>query len=209
MGAGMQGIKKSILLFCLSALSACAKVNSVQPFDQEQAAILLQQHYVAKPTQQMIAIALPKGQRWKKIDESRGTIGTPLMLLPANESESSWRESIRTKISGYLNTPQVTPRQFMENEITAAKENCQHVNATELSQQAESLVYSISISGCEHGRDEKQIAKAFKGKDAVYFICYTAISSQVSQKQFNELSQAIKQARLVNRSSSTSTTRRA
>lgn len=184
--------------FLCLLLPACAKVNSVHPFDDKQAAILIQQQYVAKPTQQMIAVTLPHPEQWKKIDKSRGTLGTPLLLIPQHESEHQWSESISTKISGYINTPQMTPLSFVRSEIAIAKENCKQVAVTLLSETAGAVTYRLDKTQCKNDKNEKQIGKAFNGRDAVYFLQYSAQNPQMSQAQFNKMSRVIQTARLVN-----------
>jgi hypothetical protein len=191
-------IKKTIALAsCYALLSACSSVDSTKVFNQQQAAILLHQGRTTQPTQQMMKVPLPDKREWKRVDMSLGTIGTPIMLIPANETATNWNQSIRTKILPYISDKDATAHKFVRNEIFNTKSDCKIAEATILSQTDESVFYSIRMSSCNDERNQTRIGKAITGNDAVYSVYYSAITGQVSDKQINRYSQVIKTAQLV------------
>lgn len=190
--------KKNIILMCLyTLLSACSSVDSTKVFDQQQAANLLHQSRTTQPTQQMIKIALPDKHNWKRVDMSLGTVGTPIMLIPVNETTTNWNQSIRTKILPFISDKDATAYKFVRNEISNAKSDCKTAEATILSQTDESVFYSIHMNGCDDEKNQTRIGKAITGSDAVYSVYYSAVTGQVNDKQMNRYSQVIKTAQLV------------
>ena len=186
-----------ITLILFISLAACAKINSVHPFDQQQAAILLEQYHVAKPSQQMIALPLPHPALWKKIDIAGITNGTRFILIPKNDSSVNWNESIRTQISGYANTPRMTALTLARKDIHLAVERCLRVNSYMLAEKPQYVIYQLDSANCKNDRDETQMVKVFNGRDAVYLIRYTAITTRVSSAQINRMSRIIQSATLV------------
>lgn len=184
---------RSLFLCVFLLLSACSKINSVEPFDHRQAMILLKQNYVSTITQQRIAIQLPPHSWWKTVEKPHDTLDPPLLLIPQQESEKHWTQAIQTKISGYVNTPNITPKTFSQREINAAKSACLPVKVVSLVETPSYVFYVLDKEGCT----EKQAAKVFKGKDAVYFVSYTAKKDKVSVVEINKMTHAIATAILV------------
>jgi hypothetical protein len=89
--------KITYTLLILSSLSACSPVDSLKPFDQEQATNIIKQSYTTQPAKQMISIVLPQPQHWKRLNQM------PAMLIPANETKENWTESIQTNIGSCIN----------------------------------------------------------------------------------------------------------
>lgn len=182
--------------FCLF-LSACSSVDSVRIFDQQQAEYLIHQNRTSQPTQQRIKISLPKKSEWKKIDLSFGVLGAPVMLVPQNETRTNWSQSIRSNISPLIHSHHVTTIQFVQNKLFAAKQDCQKIEIIHLQQIAESVIYRINKMNCYEDKNQLQIGKAFKGRDAIYLVYYSAIDGKVNREQIHQLSQVIETARLV------------
>jgi hypothetical protein len=177
-------------------LSACTTLDSVKPFDQQQAATLLHQGRTTQPTQQRIKLSLPNKQQWQRVDMSLGTVGTPIMLIPKQETPDNWNESIRTKIAAYVNDKETTAYKFAREDISLAKAACQQANGDILSVTDQHVIYRIDMSRCSNERDQIQIGNAFNGKDAVYAVYYSAIPSQVSATRIKQLTHVIETAQL-------------
>lgn len=194
-------MKKILFSFSLIALTttACSPVDSTKPFDQKQAAAVLCQNYVTKPARQEIEINLPHKRTWKRIDNSLNSGGTPLMLIPKNESEAYWTESIRTNIAGYVNEPDITADKYVQRLFQRTKADCKDIHAVILSNTEKSTSFLLDMSSCRHHKNQTQIGKAFNGVDAVYMVRYSALYHQVSEKEFADMTRAIKNAKLVNR----------
>jgi hypothetical protein len=179
-------------------LFACSPIDNIHPFDQKQAAILIKNRMVPKPTQQMIALGLPNNQRWVQIDiPSTHTTATSIMLLRENENLSNWTERIQTKIVGHIYKSDMTARKFVASEMDHAHQNCQQIDGKIVSQTSQYVVYQLSVSGCRNTRNQKQIGKAFNGIDATYVVRYSALTGQVGHAQFNRMLHIIKTAELV------------
>lgn len=189
---------KKIFLFALPlTLSACSQVNSLEPFDNKQAAYVLQQNDTSTPTEQMIKLDLPHNNQWKKIDLSYQNKGAPVILVPTQQNENNWTESIRTKINAYINTPGITAKQVVQADLNQARANCQEATGKILQETNNAIVYQLNFSNCKNEKNQTQIGKAFNGKDAVYVVRYTALSCRVVPADFGAMSQTIKSAQLV------------
>lgn len=191
-------IERAVALFSFLLLTACSKINSVEPFDHKQVIILLQQHYTSQPAQQRIAITLPPHSLWKTVNKTQGLSRSPLMLVPQNENEINWTQAIQTKISGHKNTPHLTPKSFVQEEINALRRACSQIKILSFIETSTYVFYALDKERCKNSTVEKQAAKAFKGKDAVYFVSYSAKKDHVSVKEINKMSRAIETAMLVN-----------
>lgn len=192
-------MKKISLLTLLSTflLAACSPVDSVQVFDQKQAAILLHQQYPMQTTQQMIKLSLPNKNHWKKVDMSLGTVGTPIMLIPENENMNNWTQSYRTQIRGLRHDAATDAHSLVRELIAKAKKRCTTTNAEILHEQAASTEYKLKITGCQNETDQVQIGKALNGQDAIYVVYYTAQIDSVKMKQIEQNTQVISAAKLV------------
>lgn len=190
-------MKHWFYFLCIALLSACSPVNSVAPFDHEQAAILLQEHIVAKPTQQMIRITLPQKENWQKITAAQNTIGSPVMLIPRGESAANWSESIQTGLSAYVYHPDSKAAIFVQNAMDRAKKICQHAEASLLAETHQYVIYQIDMSDCRKEKNQRQIGKVLNGEDAIYMVRYVAVSGKISASEWKQMSSAIKNAALV------------
>lgn len=190
--------KKIIALaYLFTLLSACSSIDSTKVFDQQQAANLLHQGKTTQPTQQMIQIALPNKHQWKRIDMSLGTVGTPIMLIPSNETTTDWKESVRTEILAFMRDRDATAHKLVQSIITNAKHDCQQAKDTLLSQTDHYVFYRLDLAGCNEEKNQTQIGKAMTGNDAVYLVYYSAIAGEVSAKQLDRFTHVIKNAQLV------------
>lgn len=192
-------MKKLRLLLTALFLTACSSVDSLHPFDNEQAAKLLQQHMNTVPTKEKIALPLPNKRSWQKIDLSEGTLGTPLMLIPADETRENWTRSFQTRISGYMRHPNITVDQFAQQQINEAKEYCHSASGHIIHLSKDDCTYQLEISGCPYDKDQIQFGKAMKGSDAIYLVYFTATPAGVSNAEFEKMSGVINRARLVPR----------
>lgn len=178
-------------------LSACSPINSLKPFDRQQASVLLKSNYISLPAKQKIAINLPNSDHWKRIDLSLNGNGTPLMLVPQGQSEEYWTESIRTNIRVYRNEPDITAEKFSQQQIDRTKKDCLLMNSITLRETEKSITYLIDMAGCRHDRNQTQIVKAFNGIDGVYVVRYSSLSQKVSDQEFSQMTRVIKNAQLV------------
>ena len=187
------------LFLALSAflLTACSQVNSVTPFDNEQAAKVLQQNYTSQPTEQMVKLNLPNKNNWQKIDLSYENKGAPVILIPTNENVNNWSQSVRTKISAYINSPYITAKQVVQNDLNNARNHCQQATGNIIEESKNAIVYRLDFANCYDEKNQMQIGKAFNGKDAVYLVRYTALANQISSADIHAMSHAIQQAQLV------------
>lgn len=190
-------MKKLLPLAFTFILAGCSEVNSVTPFDHKQAALILQQNYVSQPAEQMVKLDLPRNNQWKKIDLSFTNKGAPAMLVPKNETEDHWTQSIRTKINAYINTPGITAKQVVQADLNHARENCKEASGAIISETRDSIVYQLNFANCANEKNQTQIGKAFNGKDAVYLVRYAAIDCKVQPTDVANMSRIIKQAQLV------------
>src|SRR3990167_3512622 len=112
------------LLSLLTLTSACSPIDSLRPFDQTEAAKVLQSNYISRPAKYQISLFLPEKNGWQKINLSLSKLGTPIMLIPKNETSYNWTQSLRTKISGYRNQPDLTLDKFIKQQIDEVNEQC-------------------------------------------------------------------------------------
>lgn len=188
---------KKLTLISTLLLSACSTVDSVQVFDQQQAAILLKQQHQMYPTQQMIKLDLPDKNAWKKVDMSYGTVGTPIMLIPEQQTRETWTQSFRTQIRGRRQTPDITAKHFVREIISAAKANCPAADGEITNEQSNQLEYKLKIQHCDTEPDQIQLGKAFNGEDAIYIVYYTAKTNAVDTQQIVQNAHVINSAKLV------------
>lgn len=191
-------MKRFRFLFCAVLLSACSPVDSLKPFDQQQAAILLQENHTLKPARQVIAIDIPKQKPWQRIDLSLLNKGTPILLIPAGETQSNWTESIRTFITSYQDDPDISAQKIFDKKLARLKDDhCQMLDSTILHNDSSYLLYKITYGNCATLKNQTYIGKAFNGRDAVYLVYYTADNQAVSQQEISELTQSIARASLI------------
>ena len=190
----MEKFLRWIAACSLVCLSACSPVNSLTPFDQTQAALILQQNYTPKPAKQRISLALPAHSNWQRIDLSRGTVGTPIMLVPPSQTADEWHESIITAIRPYIFHPDITAKKYMEERIKLVKDHCQHVLVQSTANTEQTAVFELSVSNCDDAKDQTQLTKVFNGKDAVYILRYSVTGKTHVPAS---MSSAIKTATLV------------
>lgn len=156
-------------------LSGCSSIDSTQVFDQRQAAQLLNQGSSVQRTQQRIQLTSLNKAYWQRIDMSYGTVGSPVMLIPANETRDTWQQSIRTKIKPFVADATMNAEKWVHADIEFARQHCQRVDTDYVTAIGRDVSYQIHLSQC---RDDviagTQIGKAFMGKDAVYVVYYTA-----------------------------------
>lgn len=182
----------------VSLLSACSPVDSLKPFDHEQAAHILRQNFTAKPTRETIVIHIPNKKHWQRIDVSYKTVGTPIMLVPCDENMNNWHESIRTSLANYATNPTTTPEKFVADRIKHAKAHCEITNATILKSSPQSVTYKLTLQQCDNEPDQLQLGKAIKGADAVYHVYYSVLASSTAETELRNHAGIIESARLIN-----------
>ena len=193
-------MKKIILCVCVTSImsmTGCSPIDSLKPFDEKQAALLFDEHYTPKPAQQMIKLSLPQKRAWKKIDLSESKKGSPVMLVPANQSAANWQESFSTRISAYIGDPDMTASKFSAETINHAAMECKQIGSKILSSSPEAILYRLDLVDCNKGKDRTEISKAFNGRDAVYVVRYIAINGEVSADEINKMSRVVETARLL------------
>lgn len=178
-------------------LSACSPVNSLKPFDQQQAALVLQQNYNPQPAKERIKLALPKNKPWQRIDLSLGTLGTPIMLVPPGQTDHHWNESFISEIRPYLFHPNITAEKYMRERIESVKNDCSQVNIQTSEYTKQTATFTLQLLGCHYLPDQTQVTKAFTGIDAVYVVRYAALTNTVKPSTMITMTQVIKTATLV------------
>lgn len=157
-----------LLLF----LSACSPVNTVQEFDQQQAAILLQQRGATRPAKQMFMISLPAKTSWQQTNYSPFEDGAFVVLLPAGQNPIHWTESIQGRMLPYDAFPDVTAPRYFQDEIHFVQKHCQQMNYHLLQQTATFVYAQIQASTCDNQKDFWQVSKIVNGQDGVYVLRY-------------------------------------
>src|SRR3990167_318059 len=183
----------SLLILCLM-VSACSPINSLQPFDQQQAEMVLKNDYVIRPAAQKIELSLLQ-QDWE--DDHPDKNKRNLMLFPRGESATRWTQSVQTEVVAYLDEPKITAKKMALNKMKYAYDHCRRVNAMIIKQTTTFVTYKVDMMNCDNQPNQIQIGKTFNGIDAVYTVYYSALSNQVSSSQLQEMAQMIKTARLV------------
>lgn len=190
-------MKKISAIAIACSLTACSSVDSVQVFNQQQAAILLSHDHTMQPTRQMIKLPLANKHDWKKIDISYGTIGTPVMLIPTNETRDDWTQSYRTQIRGYRHSPGINAKKMAQQIMADAKQQCTQAAGEVIIDHPSFTEYKLKLSGCHEEQDQIQVGKAFNGSDAVYVVYYSAKTGRASNAEINKNAHAIRYAKLL------------
>jgi hypothetical protein len=185
-------MKNYFLIILALLLSACSAVNSVQPFDQEQARNLIRESYTTKPAHQMVALNLPQAQQWDLVEPDR--------MLPQGETTANWRESIRTNVRGYNVQPAITAKKFMQSEVGLAQADCREVKVWLLAETKQFVLYRAALNQCYDGKNQVQVTKIFNGMDGVYLVRYAARSGEVAAQQWALMLEVIRRAQLVRNS---------
>lgn len=185
-----------LLLLIIEMLSACSPINSMQPFDHQQAAILLQQFETSRPSKQSITIELPKTQKWKKVDLSLNHKGAPILLIPEEDSPFHWHESIQTKIISYQNDPTVTAKSLFLKQETLLQAYCQIAHTSLREENAVAVYFESRATHCENSTDLFIAGKIFNGEDGVYMVYYSA-RYLPTDKQITLMTHVIASAELV------------
>lgn len=187
--------KICLLLVCIFilTLNACTSVDSLKPFDNEEAAKLVQQFYVKKPAQQMISLSLPHKTNWQRITQADGTI----MLIPNQATSNHWQESIRTKIHGKPINNSLTLDTFVQNETNIPKGDCSVVDVKVLSKTDDFILYRLLKYDCQNVKNEIQFVKSFNGIDAFYVVYYTARLGKTTPKANQTMYGVIKSSQLI------------
>lgn len=192
-------MKKLFAIIASFALSACSPIDSLSPFDAEQAKTLVRENLCTRPTQQMIALGNLPNPYWKRIDLSICKQGSPIMMIPCDQTSSGWSESIRTNIYAYRNDPDMNASRFLQKQIDAGRCHCKHISPIILATSQESVFYSLSLCDCDDNHNQIQIGKIFNGRDAVYQVYYTALRSEVCNDEIARMSRVIGASQLVSR----------
>ena len=193
----MRYFYRIICLIALSSQIACSPVNTIQVFDQQQAAILLNEHMNTKPTAQRIALHLPKKSHWRRLDMSLIGKGSPIMLVPQDQTEQNWQESIRTYIRSYTNEPDMTAQEFMLNDWQDLKAHCKRVATNIIESDRDTILYRSKLSGCKLEHDQIRITRVFNGEDAVYAVYYSALPNAATSSHLALMEAVIANTQLV------------
>ncbi len=166
-------------------LSACSSVNSVAPFNHEQADKLIKQHDKQIPAKERVQITLPHA--FKQVKEN-----SHYFFIPSNESINNWHEQLHTSTIAYQHYANQSKESMMRERIEALKEHCK-VDDQIIEKTSSTLTYEATIC-CENKR-EQMIVKLFQGVDAVYILSYRA--RNVNEREFKQMRLAIKTSSLV------------
>ncbi|RDI42448.1 hypothetical protein [Aquicella lusitana] len=185
----------SLSLFSL--LSACSPIDSLKPFDQQQAAILMQQRGAATPSKQMVSLSLPQKEAWKKTRFTPDETSALVVLVPKQQTPADFSESIQARVLPYEYTPDVTAKKYVDAEIAYARKNCRQTEASLLRDTAQEVIYRMKMIQCHNSQDQWQIGKVFNGVDGVYSVRYVGDAGSISEKHFMQMAQVISTATLV------------
>ncbi len=188
--------KICFLLAATTFLSACSPINSLEPFNDKQAARLIQENNTALPARQMISIKLPHEQKWRKVIIPQ-VVGNVAMMFRAGENSEHWRENIKTMMVSQRKEPTITAEKLVRMEFANAAQNCQQTRPEIISQTSEDVVFQLEMDACRDQPDMKEFGKVFNGIDGVYVVWYSAVTAHVSQAQFSRMSQIIAAAQLL------------
>ncbi|HEX4045315.1 MAG TPA: hypothetical protein VHZ76_06600, partial [Gammaproteobacteria bacterium] len=137
-----------IALLIAMFLSACSGVNSVQTFDQQQADLLLQQMGKTRPSQQMLVITLPDSTDWKKTNYAQNEVGSFILLVPQQENNAHWDESIQARLLSMIDEPTATAEKIVQATFNEASKNCALVTAKILQENKLFIIYQLNKSQC-------------------------------------------------------------
>lgn len=179
------------LLSITTFLSACSPIDSMRPFDAEQARIWIESTFVSKPAQQRIVLDLPKRQIWKKVPAALDAFGSTIKLIPVYATPTTWQESIQTNVVGYLGNPHFTAKQFALDNFQQVRAHCQQATPVMLADNQHFVIYRITMSHCDNAPAQQQIVKAFNGSDGVYAVRYVAITGNVPTEQIRKMTNVI------------------
>lgn len=174
-----------IIFIFMLFLFACSSVNSVTPFDHEQADKLIKQHDKHIPAKERVQITLPRA--FKQIKEN-----SQYFFIPRNESLNNWHEQLQTSTIAYQPYAIPAKESIMREKIELLKTHCK-VDYQVIEKTSRTLIYEATM--CCHDKQEQMLVKLFQGVDAVYIISYRA--HDVSEKEFKQMRLAIKRSSLV------------
>src|SRR3990167_4617667 len=118
--------QKIYIFFLIALLAACSPINSLQPFDQQQAETILKNDYTTQPGAQKIELSLSQAN-WEDYHPNKDKRN--LMLFPRGESEAQWTQSVQTEVVAYLDEPKITAKKMALNKMKYAYDHCRRVNA--------------------------------------------------------------------------------
>lgn len=180
----------------LPTLSACSSIDSMRPFDAEQARILIESSFTSKPAQQRIILDLPRNQTWKKVSSTTDRTLPVVRLIPADSNLSQWQESIQTNIQSYLTHHGLSAASYAQDDINFYRGLC-HVSSGIVKESKWAVTYQLKLSACKNMPAQIQVVKAFNGSDAVYVVRYVALAG-VSATQIKKMSETISSATMQN-----------
>jgi hypothetical protein len=143
----MKNTIKAITLSFITTLTACSGINSVAPFDKEQAKILLKQSSISTPARQGVIIS-PR---------------------PTPDE----RRHIDTELVGYSMEPDASADLIAKQALKDATENCVQADTKIMTANRQFSVYQYSASECKNDRPRFLIGKAFNGDDGVYVVTFS------------------------------------
>lgn len=143
------------LLFIL--LSACSGINSVAPFDKEQAKILLKQSAVSTPARQGVVIS-PR---------------------PTYKE----RAHLQTELIAYAFEPDIDAMRVANNMLEEAKKDCEAPKGRILNKTSHAVLYQYDASHCNEQKPIFLIGKAFNGEDGVYIVTFSLDETDIAMKQ--------------------------
>lgn len=172
-------------------LTSCSPVNSVAPFDRQQAALLIKQNTHFVPTREWINIQLPQPSHWQRINKSFGTADSPIMYIPHDGDMNNPIESVQTDLRSYIYYPHMTAKIMVEKHAARNKQQCQTIRLQTLQETARSLTYRLIRGQCRGQDNTIEIGKAFNGADAVYVVYYIANSDNVPATRIKQMTNTI------------------
>lgn len=184
------------LLLSSFVLSACSPVDSVRPFDAEQAENLLREHIQIYPANQHIYLSLPPQEKWQRLQNNEAH---EVLLVPKMPHSPELHESLKAKAISYKMAPHLTAKKLILSETTQEKDICQIGNINMLHESSHSITYERHFTHCTNGKERWQIGKAFNGKDAVYWVSYQANETSHSATVWQKGTRIIYSAHLVPR----------
>lgn len=165
----MKKIIHGLSLTCIALLTACSGINSVAPFDQEQAKILLKQSAIPMPAQQGMVISPRPSPRI--------------------------RDLINTELVGYNMEPTATANAIAKKTFNDAAHDCKELTPRIISATRDVVLYQYTALACKNDRAEFLIGKAINGDDGVYVVTFSG--NHLDPADIKQGSAIIQSAKLV------------
>jgi hypothetical protein len=181
---------RSLFLLVMMLLTGCAKINSLAPFDAQQARLLLNADAQTTRTRQGIVFSLP-ATGWEKVT-AQGQNTTQLRFV-----RRSGFAAIKTTLFSASQFPLLSMQDVISARFAAARTACRGATLEKLVQQVRFIVYRINYEACAATADHVEIGKVFRGEEAIYLIYYSALLGETTLTERDRMQRVIARSELV------------